>query len=178
MDLGNKSIAVTHLLLSSSAALLFACTPTGDRKPAVQRPAAQQAAAKAPSDELACVQVVFFQHNGGTDCADCVETLPADAERKAIEAQALLEHGADFTELAKTMASAKLGNDGDGVFGTFRRSQWPEVLLPIRDAVFALKIGEHAAEPLQVDYAYLLVRRCPTGTPTADGTADPSNGKR
>jgi len=117
------------------------------------------------------VQVVFFQHNGGEGCADCVETLPAEAARKADEAQARLDQGADFTMLAKTQASAPLGHEGDGVLGTFRRSKWPEQVAAIRDAVFALKIGAHTSKPMQIDFAYVLVRRCETGTPEDETAA-------
>jgi len=75
----------------------------------------------------------------------------------------MLARGADFSELARTMASAPLGKDGDGVLGAYRRSQWPDTMTALREPTFALKIGEHAKQPLQIDFAYVLLRRCETG---------------
>jgi len=152
----------TRVLCSAGLALI-AC----GRQPEPPRSARPSLAPEpaSPADELACLQIVFFQHNGGAACAHCVETLPAEAERMAREAQRLLDQGADFTQLARTMASAPLGHEGDGVLGTFRRSEWPDTMNALREPAFALKVGEHAKQPLEIDYAYVLVRRCETGTP-------------
>jgi hypothetical protein len=108
----------------------------------------------------ACVQLVLVQHNGGQPCADCIDRAPGDAERRARELQQRLLQGADFAELARTESDAEFGSGGDGTIGTFREDGWPEELAPIRSAVFALKVGEIAAQPLAIDFGFVLVRRC------------------
>jgi hypothetical protein len=144
------------LLLASLSACAESSGATPQRSAA--KPAPPSVATEAADNRTACVQVVLVQHNGGTPCADCVEREPAEAARRARELQQRLDRGADFAELARSESDAPFG--AGGVVGTFRKHEWPHELAAVRDAVFTLKVGQVAPQPLEIDFGYVLVRRC------------------
>jgi parvulin-like peptidyl-prolyl isomerase len=44
--------------------------------------------------------------------------------------------------------------------GAYRKSEWPELHAVLAEPLFALKVNELAAKPVEADYGYVVLRRC------------------
>jgi peptidyl-prolyl cis-trans isomerase SurA len=127
--------------------------------PAAPTPAPPTEAA-APDTSEACAQLVLVAYRGAAHAAPEVTRDKPEAERRARELLDRARAGADFAALAASESDAKSSAARGGVIGTFARDEWPALHAALRDAVFALHVGEVGTEPVAADYGYALVRRC------------------
>ncbi len=103
--------------------------------------------------------VVAFK--GAYQAIESVTRNKPVALARANELLTAVQKGADFAELARTQSDAPTSAARGGTMGTFRKSEWPELHMPLRDPVFALEVGAIAPAPIEADYGFTILRRCP-----------------
>jgi parvulin-like peptidyl-prolyl isomerase len=132
---------------------------------AAQEPKPEPAAAAPtfppPDPNEACGQILVVAYKGAAHAADTVTRDKAAAAARAGELLAKLTGGADFAGLAKTESDAPSSAPRGGIMGTYVKAEWPELHGALRDPLFALQVGAIAPAPVEADYGYVLLRRCP-----------------
>jgi peptidyl-prolyl cis-trans isomerase SurA len=115
-----------------------------------------------PGDpDEACGQIIVVAFAGAAHAKPEITRDKQTALRRAVELLAKARAGTDFAELARTESDAPSSAPRGGVMGTFHKADWPALHMPMRDLIFALRIGEIAPAPIEADYGIVLVRRCP-----------------
>jgi peptidyl-prolyl cis-trans isomerase SurA len=123
-------------------------------------PAAPEPEPEPAGPDEACAQVVVVAWQGAQYAAAAVTRSKEEARAQAEELRSRLEQGADFAETARAESDAASTAPRGGLMGTYTREEWPAVHVPIRDAVFALEVGQ-LGEVLEAPYGWVLARRCP-----------------
>jgi parvulin-like peptidyl-prolyl isomerase len=103
--------------------------------------------------------VVAYQ--GAAHAPDTVTRDKAAAAVRAGELLAKVSAGADFGTLARSESDAPSSAARDGIMGTHRKDAWPPTHAALRDPLFSLPVGATAPQPLEADYGYVLLQRCP-----------------
>jgi hypothetical protein len=162
----------------SALALLVACNPSRPEEPQapaqapapsapapVPAPAAPAAAPAAAvpvaNPDEACGQIIVVSYKGAAHVKPGVTRSKADAAKHAHDLLAQLQTGFNFSELAKAESDAPSSAPRGGIMGTFAKADWPDLHKALRDPLFALAVGQTAAQPIDADYGYVLLRRCP-----------------
>lgn len=165
---------MTRAALSCLALVLAACdggasSGAPPAEPAKQAPAPAPAPAKeaeappAPSyppgeaDE-ACAKILVVAWQGAEGADDGVTRDRAAAQARAEELRAKLASGTDFAALAGESDEPKTRAKG-GAMGTYARDSWPEKYAPLKEAVFALGIGETSAV-VEHPHGFVVAQRC------------------
>lgn len=163
--------------LRACAALLMLTVACGQSQPADQAAPAPAPAAPVPAPvaapapaappetaataQEACGQMILVAYKGAAHAKPGITRSKAAAEQRARELLGKLQSGADFGALAKTESDAPSSAPRGGVMGTYAKADWPDLHKALRDPLFALGIGQNAAQPIDADYGYVLLRRCP-----------------
>jgi parvulin-like peptidyl-prolyl isomerase len=124
-------------------------------------PKAEPPVAAAPDPNEACGQIVVVAYKGAAHAADGVTRDKAAAATRAGELLAKVKSGTDFAALAQTESDAPSSAPRGGVMGTYVKAEWPELHGALRDPLFALGVGEVAPAPVEADYGFVILRRCP-----------------
>jgi parvulin-like peptidyl-prolyl isomerase len=103
--------------------------------------------------------VVAYQ--GAAHAPDTVTRDKAAAAARAAELLAKVSAGADLGALARTESDAPSSAARDGIMGTHGKDAWPPLHAALRDPLFSLPVGATAPQPLEADYGYVLLQRCP-----------------
>jgi parvulin-like peptidyl-prolyl isomerase len=69
--------------------------------------------------------------------------------------------GGDLAALAREESDAPSSAARDGIMGTYKKADWPPLHKALRDPLFALAVGGVAPKPIEADYGYVLLSRCP-----------------
>jgi parvulin-like peptidyl-prolyl isomerase len=155
--------------------LLAACAPSqpsGEQQPApspapapapaaTPAPAAPSAPAPAANPDEACGQIIVVSYKGAAHAKPGITRSKSEAEKRARGLLAKLQTGVNFGELAKGESDAPSSAPRGGVMGTFAKAEWPDLHEALRDPLFALGVGQTAPQPVDADYGYVIVRRCP-----------------
>lgn len=104
--------------------------------------------------------MIVVAYVGAAHAADTIKRDKAGAEQRARDLLAKVQAGGDFAALAKTESDAPSSAPRGGIMGTFRKSEWPDLHMTLRDPLFALPVGEVAKQPVPADYGYVVLRRC------------------
>ncbi len=150
------------------ALLLWGCDDDEPAAPAAAESAAAEAPAPEPEPEAppaadpneACAQVLVVAWQGAEYAAGDITRSKTEARARAEELWARLEQGADFAEVARAESDAASTAPRGGLMGTYTRDEWPAAHEPIRDAVFALSVGQ-LGEVVEAPYGWVIARRCP-----------------
>jgi peptidyl-prolyl cis-trans isomerase SurA len=124
-------------------------------------PAAPSAAAPAANPDEACGQIIVVAYKGAAHVKPGVTRSKSEAQKRARDLLARLQTGVDFGEVAKSESDAPSSAPRGGVMGTFAKADWPDLHKALRDPLFALGVGQTAPQPVDADYGYVLLRRCP-----------------
>jgi hypothetical protein len=169
--------------LVCSLGLLFACqtaepaepapaptvvAPTGAAEPAAAAPAAAAPAPTAPAALLdppdpneACARILLQAYKGAELAPDTVTRSKDEARSGAERLLGELRAGAALDALARQHSDAPSSAPRGGILGTFGRDEWPEVHNALKEPLFALKVNELAAQPIEAPYGFVLLQRCP-----------------
>lgn len=109
----------------------------------------------------ACGQIIVVAYKGAAHAKPDLTRDKAAAAQRASELLQRARSGADFAELARTESDAPSSAPRGGIMGSFRKAEWPALHAAIRDPLFVLRVGQIAPTPIEADYGYVLVRRCP-----------------
>jgi peptidyl-prolyl cis-trans isomerase SurA len=111
----------------------------------------------------ACGRIVVVSFTGAEHAPEGMQRDKAAAQTRAAE---LLKNSAahstpeEFAALAKSESDAPGSAPRGGVMGTFTKDAWPELHAALKDAVFALKVNETAAQPIETPYGFVILQRC------------------
>jgi peptidyl-prolyl cis-trans isomerase SurA len=153
----------------SWTALLFACSggeqtssaaPTATPAPALAPAPTAPEERAAPANDEACARVIVVAWQGAEHAPANVTRSEEDARVRAEQLLSRLEAGEDFAEVARAESDARSSGPRGGLIGTYLRSEWPAAHEPIRDAIFALRVGE-TSPVLHAPYGWVIARRCP-----------------
>jgi len=140
-------------------------TPAAPEAPA-EKPAAAKKAALAlqePKDpNEACAQVVVVAYKGAKFAPDAVtrDAAAAKAEAERLLAQVMADPSA-LPKLASEHSDAPTSAARNGYAGTHTRDDWPDLHAALKEPLFALKVNETAKSPVEADYGYVVLHRCP-----------------
>lgn len=109
----------------------------------------------------ACGQMIVVAYKGAKFADDAISRDKAAAAARAAELLNRVKGGEDFAVLAKGESDAPSSAPRGGIMGTHTRDEWPEIHGALEQPLFGLKVHELAAEPIEADYGYVLLRRCP-----------------
>lgn len=126
--------------------------------PVAEAPAGDVAAA-GPAD-AACASVIVVAFQGATHAPASVTRTEAEARARAEDLLRRLEAGEAFGAVAREASDAASSGPRGGLLGTYALDAWPAAHAPIRDAVWALRVGE-TSEVLRAPYGWVVARRCP-----------------
>lgn len=112
-----------------------------------------------PGLEEACAQVMVVSYQGADYAPADVTRTESEARARIDELRAKLDRGADFANLARTESDAASSGPRGGVIGTYAKDDWPLAHGVIRDAVFALAVGQ-VSDVVSADYGFVFARRC------------------
>jgi len=129
--------------------------------PAAAAPAAPAALLAPPDPNEACARILLRSYKGAELAPDTVTRSKEEARAAADKLLGELRAGADFAALAKQHSDAPSSAPRDGIMGTFNREDWPEAHTALKEPLFALKVNELAAQPIEAPYGYVLLQRCP-----------------
>lgn len=153
------------LLLLAGLACSSPAEPAPAAPPAVPAPAAPlpppaPLAAPIVTNE-ACGRILVVAYEGAAHAPDTVTRDKTAAAARAGELLAKVAAGASLAELARTESDAPSSAARDGIMGTYVKPDWPELHAALREPVFALPVGAVAPQPIEADYGYVLLQRCP-----------------
>jgi peptidyl-prolyl cis-trans isomerase SurA len=123
------------------------------------KPAPPLAALADPNE--ACGQIIVIAYKDAAHAKAGITRDKAAAAQRASELLQKARSGADFAELARSESDAPSSAPRGGIMGTFVKAEWPALHGALRDPLFALQVGQIAPAPVEADYGYVLVRRCP-----------------
>lgn len=112
----------------------------------------------APDAKEACAKIVVFAWQGAEGAEEGVKRDEAAAKSAAEDAREKLIGGVAIDGLAATSDEPKTRAKG-GAMGTYEREKWPEKYAAIKDAVFALQVGEVSAA-VKLPHGYVVAQRC------------------
>ncbi len=116
---------------------------------------------EAPADpDEACARIVVVSYKGAEHAPDGMAREKSAAQARAAELLKDPRATLDFAVLAKTDSDAGSSAPRGGIMGTYTKDTWPELHAAIKDAVFALKVNETAAQVVDAPYGFVLVQRC------------------
>jgi peptidyl-prolyl cis-trans isomerase SurA len=128
--------------------------------PALPEPEPEVEEEAPPADpNEACAQVIVVSWVGAQYAAAAIERDQGAARQKAEDLRARLDSGADFAELARDESDAASTGPRGGLMGTYTRDEWPAPHMAIRDALFALSVGQ-VSEAVEAPYGWVVMRRC------------------
>ena len=122
-------------------------------------PSAAPGAAADPNE--ACGRILVVAYKGAAHAPDGVTRDKAAAQARAAELLAKVVAGAELATLARSESDAPSSAARDGIMGTFLKPDWPKLHTALRDPLFALPVGGVAQSPIEADYGYVLLQRCP-----------------
>jgi parvulin-like peptidyl-prolyl isomerase len=123
--------------------------------------AAAPTAAAAPDADEACGQMILVSYAGASHAKTGVTRDKAAAQKRANELLAQVNGGSDFAALAVAQSDAPSSAPRGGLFGTFKKATWPKLHAALRDPLFALAVGALAPAPVEAEYGFAVLRRCP-----------------
>jgi parvulin-like peptidyl-prolyl isomerase len=124
-------------------------------------PATAEDVKAAASQTEACGQIIVVAFKGAYQADESITRTKVLAIERAGQLLEQVEKGADFAELARKESDAKNSAARGGTMGTYLKHEWPDVHAAIKEAVFALDIGEVAPAPVEAEYGVAVVKRCP-----------------
>jgi parvulin-like peptidyl-prolyl isomerase len=161
------------LLRWPAAVLLCACSgkpaapgpsptkPEPQSAPAPAQPAPQAQPQPAPDPDEACGQIIVVAYAGAAHAKADIKRDKATAATRAGDLLQKAQAGSDFAALARVESDAPSSAPRGGIMGTFRKADWPALHAALRDPLFNLQVGQVASAPVEADYGYVLIRRCP-----------------
>jgi len=135
--------------------------PAEPAEPAAEAAPAPAAPAEPPDPKEACGKIIAVSYAGAAHAPEGVTRDKAAARAHAAELLAKVQGGADFAALAKAESDAPSSGPRGGVMGTYEREQWPEIHAPLAEPLFALRVGEVAADVVEASYGFVVLGRCP-----------------
>lgn len=165
----------TRIHLVSYLCLLAACSkPAPEPAPEPAAEAQQleekkpEAAPKGPAlaepkdPNEACAQVIVVAYKGAKFAPDTVtrDKTAAKAEADRLLAEVIAD-STTLPKLAHDHSDAPTSAARNGYAGTHTRDEWPKLHEALKEPLFALKVHETAAAPVEADYGYVVLHRCP-----------------
>ncbi len=135
-------------------------TPAPAAEPAPAAPSGP-ALLDPPNPNEACGQVIVVAWQGADHADPAITRDKAAAKARTDQLLARVRGGEAFETVAAADSDAPSSKVRGGVMGTFAKDEWPELHTAIRDTIFALKVHELAAQPVEAPYGYVIARRCP-----------------
>ena len=111
-------------------------------------------------DELACGEMIVSAWRGAEFASPEISRTEEESYDRAVTLRARLRQGEDFATIARESSDGAQTGSRGGLFGTFRRGDWPLVYADLRDPLYALKTGE-VSDPIRTPFGNVIVRRCP-----------------
>jgi peptidyl-prolyl cis-trans isomerase SurA len=148
--------ALCLLLLSACGGEEQAAQPTA---PPSEPEAAPVVEAPPPDPNEACARVVVVAWRGAPHAAATVTRSEEEARARAEQIRGRVSGGEDIAAVARADSDAASSGPRGGLLGTYLRDEWPEAHVPIRDGVFALRVGE-TSEVLRAPYGFVVAQRC------------------
>ncbi|MCC6873557.1 MAG: peptidylprolyl isomerase [Sandaracinaceae bacterium] len=146
---------------------LVACgedPPIAPRVPApppAPAPPPTPAPVAAPEADEACARVIVVAWQGAEHAAPAVTRSEAEARARAESLHARVDASPEsFADVARAESDAASSGPRGGLLGTYTRADWPAAHEPIRDAVFALSVGQ-VSQVVRAPYGWVVLRRCP-----------------
>lgn len=124
-------------------------------------PASPEDVKAAADGTEACGQMIAVAFEGAFQAADTVTRSKALALDRAGKLLEQVKQGADFAELARKESDAPSSAARGGTMGTFYKHEWPKLHEPLKEPLFALKVGEVAPTVIEADYGFAILKRCP-----------------
>lgn len=112
----------------------------------------------APDAKEACAKIVVVAWQGAEGAEETVTRDEATAKSEAETLREKLIGGVALAVLATTSDEPKTRAKA-GAMGTYEREKWPEKYAAIKDAVFALQVGEVSAA-VKLPHGYVVAQRC------------------
>jgi parvulin-like peptidyl-prolyl isomerase len=108
----------------------------------------------------ACGQVIVVAWRGAQHASDAVTRDKEQAKTRANELLHQAKQNPDFGSLAKQNSDASSSGPRGGFMGAYERQKWPDVHMPIRDAIFSLKVNQIADTLIEAPYGFVIAKRC------------------
>jgi parvulin-like peptidyl-prolyl isomerase len=127
-------------------------------EPAKPEPAKPEPAKPKPDQTEACAKVLIVAWVGAEGGDASVNRDEATARARAEELRGKLVSGTAVADLAGESDEPKT-KAKRGAMGTFKNEEWPEKYAALKDAVFALQVGE-VTEPVKLPFGWAVAQRC------------------